>query len=139
MSRKWNFACGRPLSEENIYHLACKAFQTDNLDPTNFKEKHLSWTKFGKEVLTGHNFTFWEWFHSMLSLTHQHMEDLWKKGYVMGFVSKAKANCLLLQQPPGTFLLRYSDSKIGGVSIGVLKLGKSLTYKVPQSTSYLFF
>merc|ERR1712110_325577 len=66
LSRKWNFACGRPLSDENIYHLACKVFQTDNLDPTNFKEKHLSWTKFGKEVLTGHNFTFWEWFHSML-------------------------------------------------------------------------
>ena len=75
-------------------------------------------------MLTGQNFTFWEWFHSMLSLTQQHMEDLWKKGYVMGFVTKAKANSLLLQQPPGTFLFRYSDSRIGGVSIAYLKLGK---------------
>ena len=60
----------------------------------------------------------------MLALTQQHLEDLWKKGYVMGFVAKAKAESLLLQQPPGTFLLRFSDSKIGGVSIAYLKLGK---------------
>ena len=129
LSRKWNFACGRPLSEENIYHLACKAFQTDDLDPENFKEKHLTWTKFGKEVLTGCNFTFWEWFHSMLSLTLQHMEELWKKGYVMGFFAKAKVESLLYQQPPGTFLLRFSDSMIGGVSIGFLNLGKLQKYK----------
>ena len=121
----WNLACGRPLSENNIYYLACKAFQTENLDPSNFEEKHLSWTKFGKEALIGHKFTFWEWFQSILVLTQQHMQDLWKKGYVLGFVSKAKVESLLRQQPPGTFLLRFSDSKIGGVSISYLKLGKS--------------
>jgi signal transducer and activator of transcription 5B len=121
----WSLACGRPLSEDNIYYLACKAFQTENLDPANFKEKHLSWTNFGKEVLTGHKFTFWEWFQSILALTQHHMQDLWKKGYVLGFVSKAKVESILRQQPPGTFLLRFSDSRIGGVSISYLKLGKS--------------
>ena len=128
MSKKWNLVCGRPLSEENIYYLACKAFRTDNLEPTNFKEKSLSWTRFGKEVLEGQKFSFWEWFHSMLVLTKQHLEDLWKKGYVMGFVGKMKAESLLNQQPPGTFLLRFSDSQLGGVSIAYLKLGKSLEF-----------
>ena len=133
MSRKWNVECGRPLSEENLYHLACKAFQTDNLDPANFKEKHLSWTKFGKEVLTGHDFTFWEWFHSTLALTQRDMKDLWKMGYVMGFIARTKAESLLQTQPPGTFLLRFSDSMRGGVSIAYKNrytIGKLKPYKL---------
>ena len=130
----WSLACGRPLSEENLYHLACKAFQTDDLDPANFKDKHLSWTKFGKEVLTGHDFTFWEWFHSTLVLTqYHHLKDFWKMGYVMGFVARTKAESLLQKQPPGTFLLRFSDSMRGGVSIAYKNrytIGKLKPYKV---------
>ena len=134
MNKKWSLACGKPLSEENLYHLACRAFQTDNLDPTNFKEKHLSWAKFGKEDLIGHNFTFWEWFHSTLVLTQCHMKDLWTKGYVMGFVARTKAESLLQQQRPGTFLLRFSDSIKGGVSIAYKELGKYLSQS--STTSY---
>ena len=129
----WSLACGRPLSDENLYHLACKAFQTDDLDPANYKEKHLSWTKFGKEDLTGHNFTFWEWFHRTLVLTQCHLKDFWKNGYVMGFVARTKAESLLQQQPPGTFLLRFSDSMRGGVSIAYKNrytIGKLKPYKV---------
>ena len=35
----------------------------------------------------------------------------------MGFVSKRTAQDLLLAAPPGTFLLRFSDSELGGISI----------------------
>ena len=59
------------------------------------------------------------------------MKGLWKKGYVMGFVARTKAESLLHQQPPGTFLLRFSDSMRGGVSITYrkLQLGKPKPYK----------
>ena len=61
------------------------------------------------------------------------MKDLWKKGYVMGFVARTKAESLLQQQPPGTFLLRFSDSKRGGVSIAYKKLGKPNLTKLPHN------
>lgn len=35
----------------------------------------------------------------------------------MGFVSKKMAQQLLMAKPPGTFLLRYSDGELGGISI----------------------
>ena len=35
----------------------------------------------------------------------------------MGFVSKKMAQDLLVAKPPGTFLLRYSDTELGGISI----------------------
>lgn len=36
----------------------------------------------------------------------------------MGFVSKRRAEEMLAEKPEGTFLLRFSDSKLGGVTIG---------------------
>lgn len=35
----------------------------------------------------------------------------------MGFVSKKHAQDLLMARPPGTFLLRFSDATLGGISI----------------------
>ncbi len=81
----------------------------------------LTWSMFCKETLPDRNFTFWEWFYRILILTSNHMQRLWKEGYVMGFVTKQAAESLLLQKPNGTFLLRFSDSELGGVTIGYVK------------------
>ena len=52
----------------------------------------------------------------------------------MGFVARTKAESLLQNQPPGTFLLRFSDSIRGGVSVAYKKLinyiGKLKPYKL---------
>ena len=118
----WNHNCGKPLSEENKYYLACKAFRNKQLDRSaNYNEHVLSWSQFGRDDLPDQNFTFWEWFLSMLLLTMNHLKLLWKKGYVLGFVEKAKAEDMLLQQPKGTFLLRFSDSTLGAVTIAYQK------------------
>ena len=45
------------------------------------------------------------------------MQLIWKKEHIMGFVEKDEAKNLLLQQPEGTFLLRFSDSTLGGVTV----------------------
>ena len=36
---------------------------------------------------------------------------------ILGFVNKQQAQDMLLSKPNGTFLLRYSDSEIGGITI----------------------
>jgi len=117
LSITMNKACGRPLSEEMKYYLACKALRCQELDPNNYKENCLSWSQFNKECLPGQKWTFWEWFHSMLNLTQHHLDILWKHDCVVGFVTRQAACAMLQNQPKGTFLLRFSESKLGGVAI----------------------
>ena len=77
----------------------------------------MSWQYFCKELLPDRTFTFWEWFYRALELTHYRMKDLWKDRYIMGFVDKGAAQRILMERPVGSFLLRFSDSELGGVTI----------------------
>ena len=43
------------------------------------------------------------------------------EGFVKGFVTKSAAESLLLDKPSGTFLLRFSDSELGGVTIAYVR------------------
>ena len=119
LSREWKQACGEPeLAEENSYYLACKVFQDNNLDIKQYSHMPLDLAKFKKDELPNTAHTFWEWFHSMMCLTEQYLESIWKKGYVNGFVGKKRAEEMLSDKAEGTFLLRFSDSTLGGVTIG---------------------
>ncbi|NXS68220.1 STAT4 protein, partial [Pandion haliaetus] len=53
---------------------------------------------------------------SILDLIKKHILPLWIDGYVMGFVSKEKERILLKDKTPGTFLLRFSESNLGGIT-----------------------
>ena len=124
LNTKWTASCGSPLTEDNLYYLACKAFRNNGLskNPDEYNNLTLTWSLFCKETLPDRNFTFWEWFYRILLLTSNHMARLWKEGYVMGFVPKMAAEQLLLQTgTPGCFLLRFSDSELGGVTIAYVK------------------
>jgi len=81
----------------------------------------LTWSLFCKETLPDRTFTFWEWFYRILLLTSHNMGRLWKEGYIMGFVMKQAAEKMLLQQQNGCFLLRFSDSELGGVTIAYVR------------------
>merc|ERR1712200_345162 len=54
----------------------------------------------------------------MMALTKDHLDLIWKEEYVIGFISRPAANSILEDSPEGTFLLRFSDSVLGGVTIG---------------------
>jgi len=62
--------------------------------------------------------TFWDYLHSMIELTEKRLEPIWKKGYMIGFIDKATAEGMLERAPEGTFMIRFSDSTLGGVTIG---------------------
>ena len=49
------------------------------------------------------------------------MSGPWNEGYIMGFVSKQKAEEMLLSKNHGCFLLRFSDSELGGVTIAYVR------------------
>ncbi|XP_048237971.1 signal transducer and activator of transcription 5A-like [Haliotis rufescens] len=129
---KFKAATGRGLTDDNIKYLASKILgQSD--DYTNMS---VSWVHFNKEALPGRNFTFWEWFYAVLKLTKEHLKSPWNDGSIIGFISKFQAQEWLLTKTNGTFLLRYSDSEMGGITIAwVADNGKLEVWNLAPFTS----
>ncbi|XP_022670376.1 signal transducer and activator of transcription 5A-like isoform X2 [Varroa jacobsoni] len=116
LSTKFHSATGRGLSESNLHFLATKAFRNPTLN-RDTQDMMLSWGQFCKDQLPERTFTFWEWFYAIMKVTREHLRLLWNDGVVMGFVSRREAEEMLLTKHNGTFLLRFSDSELGGISI----------------------
>lgn len=76
-----------------------------------------------KDNLPNKNFTFWAWFHAALKLIEKketNLKELWKEGLIMGFVERETAESLISNCKTGTFLLRFSDSILGAITIALL-------------------
>uniref|UniRef100_A0A672GXS4 Signal transducer and activator of transcription n=1 Tax=Salarias fasciatus TaxID=181472 RepID=A0A672GXS4_SALFA len=117
MKYKAEMHSGRGLSEDNLVFLAQKAFSSGSNNPEDYRSMTISWAQFNRESLPGRNFTFWQWFDGVVELMKKHLKPHWNDGAILGFVNKQQAQDLLLSKPNGTFLLRFSDSEIGGITI----------------------
>lgn len=122
---------GRGLSNDNLNFLyqklinigsnqANKSFHTDYMiDRSQFSvlpvvsSKH---EKIGKKKKVNGS-TFFEWFEKTLLLTEEYLKDEWVHGYVHGFINKTDAHRLVASHRPGTFILRFSETLIGNLSI----------------------
>lgn len=113
---KFTAATGRPLTDDNIRFLAEKAFRIQQ-PGGDYSNMLFSWSQFCKEPLPERTFTFWEWFYAVMKLTREHLKGPWMDGLIMGFVRKKQAEEMLSTCASGTFLLRFSDSELGGVTI----------------------
>ncbi|XP_017772136.1 PREDICTED: signal transducer and activator of transcription 5B isoform X2 [Nicrophorus vespilloides] len=113
LSLKFRAATGRPLTDDNLRFLGEKAFRGNFIDGNQL----LSWAQFCKEPLTDRNFTFWEWFYAVMKLTREHLRGPWTDGAILGFIMKRQTEEMLSNCTNGTFLLRFSDSELGGVTI----------------------
>ncbi|XP_076457925.1 signal transducer and activator of transcription 5B-like [Babylonia areolata] len=131
---------GRGLTASHLQFLSEKIFQLPGGD--SYKTE-VSFGQFCERALPDHNHgsgkkekekkdkvkkektnrrcTFWDWLYDAFRMIEKHLKEPWQKGYVEGFVSKAKAEKMLLCQEEGTFLLRFSDSKCGAISIAVVE------------------
>ncbi|CAN8207218.1 unnamed protein product [Coccothraustes coccothraustes] len=74
----------------------------------------VAWHKFSKDGASG--FSFWAWLDGILGLLQEHLKQLWKDGLILGFVSHKQVEKLLRSKRTGTFLLRFSESVLGGVT-----------------------
>ncbi|XP_069347388.1 signal transducer and activator of transcription 6 isoform X3 [Eulemur rufifrons] len=107
----------RGLLPEHFLFLAQKIFNDNSLSMEAFQHRSVSWSQFNKEILLGRGFTFWQWFDGVLDLTKRCLRSYWSDRLIIGFISKQYVTNLLLNEPDGTFLLRFSDSEIGGITI----------------------
>ncbi|XP_062519356.1 signal transducer and activator of transcription 5B-like [Corticium candelabrum] len=106
----------RELTDDNLEYLSHKCLHSS--PPGDDQATRIvTWQSFNKDPLPGRNFTFWEWFFGILDLVRRHLLGPWQDGLIMGFVTKQQAQELLQTRPPGTFLLRFSDSEVGGVTV----------------------
>lgn len=111
------------FSKEILQFLCKKALSQPNAST-------ITWVKFCKDCLPDRIFTFWEWFYGAMKLIREHLCDLWNKNYILGFIDKLSAEQLLLESSPGTFLLRFSDSQIGKLTIASVNLDANSLKKV---------
>ncbi|XP_031548603.1 signal transducer and activator of transcription 5B-like isoform X2 [Actinia tenebrosa] len=115
LSNRWTLCNDRELTDENLLYIAGKLFagvEKDDLD-----DQVVTRSMFCKEHLHGRNFTFWKWFFSILDVVKKNMLDEWRDGVIHGFINKQEAQDMLINLQPGTFLVRFSDSELGGVTI----------------------
>lgn len=113
LSMKFKNSTGKPLNDDNIRFLCEKVFRNGNADNNTL----LSWAQFCKEPLSERTFTFWEWFHAVMKLTREHLRGPWSDDLIHGFLQKKQTEEMLSACQPGTFLLRFSDSELGGITI----------------------
>ncbi|KAG8140043.1 putative Signal transducer and activator of transcription protein [Naja naja] len=64
-----------------------------------------------EENMAGKGFSFWVWLDNIIDLVKKYILALWNEGYIMGFISKERERAILSTKPPGTFLLRFSESR----------------------------
>uniref|UniRef100_A0A8C8RL57 Signal transducer and activator of transcription n=1 Tax=Pelusios castaneus TaxID=367368 RepID=A0A8C8RL57_9SAUR len=112
------------LLPEHYFFLAQKIFNNSSASPEDFQNRSVSWAQFNKEILPGRGFTFWQWFDGVLDLTKRCLKSYWSDRLIIGFISKQYVSKLLNSAPDGTFLLRFSDSEIGGITIAHIIRGK---------------
>jgi signal transducer and activator of transcription 5B len=104
----------RPLSDADLAYLAEKL-----IIPTNVDNKPITFHRFAKQNLRDDvNFSFWEWFFLIMQLIKQKLLKFWDEGWLIGFISKNDASQRMLTASYPTFLLRFSDTQTGAVSIG---------------------
>lgn len=117
------------LDNYNLHFLAQKIFdKPDYMD--DFSNMMVSWSQFNKEVLPGRSFTFWQWFEGVMELTKKHLHSYWSDKLIFGFIGKQHLHLILKDRPNGTFLLRFSDSEIGGITIAYVSASENGGQKV---------
>ncbi|XP_076809415.1 signal transducer and activator of transcription 5B-like isoform X2 [Clavelina lepadiformis] len=82
----------------------------------------VNWNMFQKDKIVPmevkKNFSFWNYFYKIMKLvTCPLICNYWNAGIVMGFIDKATSERLLEQYTSGTFLLRFSQTVLGGLVI----------------------
>ncbi|KAM4609048.1 signal transducer and activator of transcription 4 [Polymixia lowei] len=117
----WQFTtfAGRGLNREQLTMLGEKLLGQQ----ASHTDCQVSWSKFSKENIPGKPFSFWLWLDCILDLIKKHLLPVWNDNYIMGFVSKEMERALLKDRDSGTFLLRFSESHLGGITFTWVEQG----------------
>ncbi|ESO13135.1 hypothetical protein HELRODRAFT_159758 [Helobdella robusta] len=105
----------RGLNEHHLFYLAKMAFTAFEQLPMNyFDDRFISYGEIFKNKLHRKDYNIWMWIYACLNLVSSKLlvKNEWMKEYIYGFISKDDAKRKLENEPPGTFLLRFSETNI---------------------------
>ncbi|VIO87448.1 Uncharacterized protein BM_BM6729 [Brugia malayi] len=104
----------RAISDSDLCYMAEKLKVS-----ADEERKLITLHRFAKQNLRDDvNFSFWEWFFAIMQLIKHKLLKFWDEGWLIGFISKQDASSQMVRTPHPTFLLRFSDTQTGAVSIG---------------------
>src|SRR5699024_2778674 len=89
--------------------------------PNKNESNIVSWEQFSKLTLPMRQFTFFEWFYKTLILVREQLVKMYCDGLIHGFISSEASEQLLLSCVDGTFLIRFSETFCGAISIAYVK------------------
>lgn len=105
----------RGLCADSMLYLAKKAFR--GRISANYDDEMLGFEDFQKTSLQEAKFNFWEWFYASSKVIRDFAMTEWQENKIYGFIGMEEAKQILLPCKRGTFLLRFSDSVLGGLSV----------------------
>ena len=117
------------LTQQDLHFLGNKVLRKE-LCYEALQQERVPWNLFARENLSdvSGSFTFWEWFFAILKVSREHLKHFSSERMLVSFLTRQQAKDMLLHSDqlletgllPGTFLLRFSDSELGGVTIAWL-------------------
>lgn len=115
LSAHFEVIVGTALTHAHLQCLASKLFRGQTT--VDYSNRHATWRQFAKSPLRDGNFSFWEWFNAAMILIANEAKEIWNHGLIIGFISRKEAENMLQYTAPGTFLIRFSDRILGGLTI----------------------
>jgi hypothetical protein len=115
-----------PLFANKLQRYMLRGARQDPVKPQRFLTKpELSYlnSKFfgGQTYITPKMYDeFWIWFGKALQKIRyqRHLCSMWQSGLLYGFISREDVNAALVNQEPGTFLIRFSERHPGSFAVG---------------------
>uniref|UniRef100_A0A914VAQ1 STAT transcription factor DNA-binding domain-containing protein n=1 Tax=Plectus sambesii TaxID=2011161 RepID=A0A914VAQ1_9BILA len=113
----------RTLSDSDLNYLLDKM-----LGQQHYDDQFITYNHFAEISLADGNFSFWKWFFAVMELIRTKLMDFWNEDYLIGFISKTDASYKIESNGSAhpTFILRFSDSILGALSIGFWTQGEAL-------------
>lgn len=133
LNAKWRKDVGMYLQEHHLDFIATMIPMSNRTTPTaspdvnnnnintNCNTNTVSWEQFAKTTLPMRAFTFFEWFYRILILVREQLLSLYTDNLIHGFISSELAEELLLSCVDGTFLIRFSETYCGAISVAYVK------------------
>lgn len=112
LSAKFEHAVGSPLAQEHLEFLGKRLF--GDQPQSDLASNSVTLTRLTRWPHT--DTSFWSWFYEAMMLAEK-AKDVWNQGLIMGFVSRSDAEQRLKEAPPGTFLIRFSERVVGGLTL----------------------
>lgn len=129
-----------PLTTDQLNFLKNKAFRIDekkeSVESVESDDPHLTKNYFCIEVLEGYKFSFFNWFVGTSKFVKSRCRNLWNEGLILGYITINEGKELLEDQNsvPGMFLLRFSESQIGAITIMWVDEKREIQNQIPKTT-----